>query len=111
MQDKQLNIYVAGHNGLVGSAIVRQIESAGVHTWVGASRKQLDLCDRNSVFDFMGEHEPDGVIIAAAKVGGIAANNSKPVAFLRDNLQIQSNLMSAAFFAEVEKFIFLCRTN
>jgi GDP-L-fucose synthase len=107
MQDKQLNIYGAGHKGLVGSAIVRQIESAGVHTWVGASRKQLDLCDRNSVFDFMGEHEPDGVIIAAAKVGGIAANNDFPVEFLSENVQVQTNLMDAAHKFDVENLVFL----
>ena len=107
MQDKQLNIYVAGHNGLVGSAIVRQIESAGVHTWVGASRKQLDLCDRNSVFDFMGEHKPDGVIIAAAKVGGIAANSDFPVEFLSENVQVQTNLMDAAHKFDVENLVFL----
>ncbi len=107
MQDKQLNIYVAGHNGLVGSAIVRQIESAGVHTWVGASRKQLDLCDRNSVFDFMGEHKPDGLIIAAAKVGGIAANSDFPVEFLSENIQVQTNLMDAAHKFDVENLVFL----
>jgi GDP-L-fucose synthase len=107
MQDKELNIYVAGHNGLVGSAIVRQIESAGVHTWVGASRNQLDLCDRNSVFDFMGEHKPDGVIIAAAKVGGIVANRDFPVEFLSENVQVQTNLMDAAHKFDVENLVFL----
>ena len=107
MQDKQLNIYVAGHNGLVGSAIVRQIESAGVHTWVGASRNQLDLCDRSSVFDFMGEHKPDGVIIAAAKVGGIVANRDFPVEFLSENVQVQTNLMDAAHKFDVENLVFL----
>ena len=107
MQDKQLNIYVAGHNGLVGSAIVRKIESTGVHTWVGASRNQLDLCDRSSVFDFMGEHKPDGVIIAAAKVGGIVANRDFPVEFLSENVQVQTNLMDAAHKFDVEKLVFL----
>jgi GDP-L-fucose synthase len=107
MQDKQLNIYVAGHNGLVGSAIVRQIESAGVHTWIGASRNQLDLCDRSSVFDFMGEHKPDGVIIAAAKVGGIVANRDFPVEFLSENVQVQTNLMDAAHKFDVENLVFL----
>ena len=107
MQDKQLNIYVAGHNGLVGSAIVRQIESAGVHAWVGASRNQLDLCDRSSVFDFMGEHKPDGVIIAAAKVGGIVANRDFPVEFLSENVQVQTNLMDAAHKFNVENLVFL----
>lgn len=107
VQNKQLKIYVAGHNGLVGSAIVRQIESAGEHTWVGASRSQLDLCDRRSVFDFMGEHKPDGVIIAAAKVGGIVANRDFPVEFLSENVQVQTNLMDAAHKFDVGNLVFL----
>jgi GDP-L-fucose synthase len=107
MQAEQLNIYVAGHNGLVGSAIVRQIESAGVHTWIGATRDQLDLCDRSAVFDFMGEHKPDGLIIAAAKVGGIVANRDFPVEFLSENVQVQTNLMDAAHKFDVENLVFL----
>ena len=107
MQDKKLNIYVAGHNGLVGSAIVRQIESVGVHTWIGATRDQLDLCDRGAVFDFMGKHKPDGVIIAAAKVGGIVANRDFPVEFLSENVQVQTNLMDAAHKFDVENLVFL----
>ena len=107
MQDKQLNIFVAGHKGLVGSAIVRQIESVGVHTWIGATRDQLDLCDRSAVFDYMGEHKPDGVIIAAAKVGGIVANRDFPVEFLSENVQVQTNMMDAAHKFDVEKLVFL----
>ena len=107
MQDKQLNIFVAGHKGLVGSAIVRQIESVGVHTWIGATRDQLDLCDRSAVFDYMGEHKPDGVIIAAAKVGGIVANRDFPVEFLSENVQVQTNLMDAAHKFDVENLVFL----
>jgi GDP-L-fucose synthase len=107
MQHKQLNIYVAGHNGLVGSAIVRQIESVGLHTWIGATREQLDLCDRIAVLDFLGEHKPDGVIIAAAKVGGIVANRDFPVEFLSENVQVQTNLMDAAHKFDVENLVFL----
>ena len=107
MQDKQLNIFVAGHKGLVGSAIVRQIESVGVHTWIGATRDQLDLCDRSAVFDYMGEHKPDGVIIAAAKVGGIVANRDFPVEFLSENVQVQTNMMDAAHKFDVENLVFL----
>ena len=107
MQDKQLNIFVAGHKGLVGSAIVRQIESVGVHTWIGATRDQLDLCDRSAVFDFMGEHKPSGLIIAAAKVGGIVANRDYPVEFLSENIQVQTNLMDAAHKFDVENLVFL----
>ena len=107
MPDKHLKIYVAGHNGLVGSAIVRRIESVGQHTWVGATRKQLDLCDRTAVFDFMGEQKPDGVILAAAKVGGIVANHDFPVEFLSENIQVQTNLMDAAHKFDVENLVFL----
>ena len=107
MQDKQLNIFVAGHKGLVGSAIVRQIESDGVHSWIGATRAQLDLCNRSAVFDFMGEHKPSGVIIAAAKVGGIVANRDFPVDFLSENVQVQTNLMDAAHKFDVKNLVFL----
>jgi GDP-L-fucose synthase len=107
MQDRQLNIFVAGHKGLVGSAIVRQIESVGAHTWIGATRDQLDLCDRSAVFDFMGEHKPSGLIIAAAKVGGIVANRDFPVEFLSENIQVQTNLMDAAHKFDVENLVFL----
>ena len=107
MQDKQLNIFVAGHKGLVGSAIVRQIESDGVHSWIGATRDQLDLCNRSAVFDFMGEHKPSGVIIAAAKVGGIVANRDFPVEFLSENVQVQTNLMDAAHKFDVKNLVFL----
>jgi GDP-L-fucose synthase len=107
MQAKQLNIYVAGHNGLVGSALVRHIETVGKHTWFGATRDQLDLCDRSAVFDFIGEHKPDGVIIAAAKVGGIVANRDFPVEFLSENVQVQTNLMDAAHKFDVENLVFL----
>ena len=107
MQDKQLNIFVAGHKGLVGSAIVRQIEKDGVHSWIGATRDQLDLCNRSAVFDFMGEHKPSGVIIAAAKVGGIVANRDFPVEFLSENVQVQTNLMDAAHKFDVKNLVFL----
>ena len=107
MQDKPLNIYVAGHKGLVGSALVRRIESVGKHTWIGATRDELDLCDRNAVFDFIRQHRPDGVIIAAAKVGGIVANRDYPVEFLSENVQVQTNLMDAAHKFDVENLVFL----
>lgn len=107
MQDKPLNIYVAGHKGLVGSALVRRIESVGKHAWIGATRDELDLCDRNAVFDFISQHRPDGVIIAAAKVGGIVANRDYPVEFLSENVQVQTNLMDAAHKFDVENLVFL----
>jgi GDP-L-fucose synthase len=107
MPNKRLKIYVAGHRGLVGSAIVRHIENVGLHTWIGASRDELDLCDRTAVFDFVGQHKPDGVIIAAAKVGGMYANIDFPVEFLSENIQIQTNLMDAAHKFDVENLVFL----
>ena len=100
-------IYVAGHAGLVGSAIVRQIEKVGKSSWIGATRSEFNLCDRESVFDFMQTHKPDAVIIAAAKVGGIVANSTFPVEFLSENVQVQTNLMDAAHQFNVENLVFL----
>jgi GDP-L-fucose synthase len=100
-------IYVAGHAGLVGSAIVRQIEKVGKSSWIGATRSEFNLCDRESVFDFMQTHKPDAVIIAAAKVGGIVANSTFPVEFLSENVQVQTNLMDAAHQFDVENLVFL----
>lgn len=102
-----MKIYVAGHRGLVGSAIVRQIESEGKHTWVGRTRTELDLLDRDAVFSFIASEKPDAVIIAAAKVGGIHANNKFPVEFLSENLQIETNLMDAAHNANIDRLLFL----
>ncbi len=92
---------------MVGSAIVRQIEADGKHTWVGKTRQELDLLDRGAVFQFLSSEKPDAVIIAAAKVGGIQANNSFPVEFLSENLQIETNLMDAAHKAKIERLLFL----
>jgi GDP-L-fucose synthase len=102
-----VKIYVAGHRGLVGSAIVRAIESEGNHTWFGKSRSELDLLDRSAVFDYLAQEKPDAVVIAAAKVGGIQANDNYPVQFLTENLQIQSNLMDAAHAAAIPRLLFL----
>ena len=102
-----MKIYVAGHRGLVGSAIVRAIEATGNHSWIGKTRSELDLLDRQAVFRFLGTEKPDAVIIAAAKVGGIHANSTYPVQFLTENLQIQANLMDAAHAAGIEQLLFL----
>lgn len=102
-----MKIYVAGHRGLVGSAIVRAIEAEGKHTWIGRTRSELDLLDRRSVFAFLAQERPDAVVIAAAKVGGIHANDAYPVQFLTENLQIESNLMDGAHAAQIEKLLFL----
>lgn len=101
-----MTILVAGATGLAGSAIVRELERLQ-RPVVGISSRNLDLCDRKATFDFLFKLRPKVVIDAAAKVGGIHSNNSHPVEFLSTNIQIQTNLMDAAHYAEVEKFIFL----
>ncbi|MEO6116558.1 MAG: GDP-L-fucose synthase [Pseudolysinimonas sp.] len=107
MTNAPRKIYVAGHRGLVGSAIARKIDEHGNDEWIGRTRSELDLLDRPAVFDFLAETTPDAVIVAAAKVGGIAANNAYPVDFLTDNVQIQSNLMDGAHAAGVQRLVFL----
>ena len=101
-----MTILVAGATGLAGSAIVRELTRIG-RSVVGISSKDVDLLDRNATFDYLNKLKPNVVIDAAAKVGGISANNSHPVQFLSDNIRIQTNLMDAAHNANVEKFIFL----
>jgi len=100
-------IYIAGHRGLVGSAIVRAVEAEGKDTWIGKTRSELNLLDRKAVFEFVASEKPDAIIIAAAKVGGIHANNTYPVQFLSENMQIESNLMDAAHAAGIDKLLFL----
>jgi GDP-L-fucose synthase len=100
------SIYVAGHRGLVGSALVRALESRG-ESWIGASRGELDLLDRDRVFEFIADSKPAAVIIAAARVGGIAANNSMPVEFLSENIRISTNIMDACHEFDVERVLFL----
>ena len=102
-----MKIYVAGHRGLVGSAIIRAVEAEGKHTWIGRTRSELDLLDRKAVFEFVASEKPDAIIVAAAKVGGIHANNTYPVQFLSENMQIETNLMDAAHAAGIEKLLFL----
>ncbi len=98
---------MAGHRGLVGSAIVRAIEAEGKHTWIGRTRSELDLLDRKAVFEFLANEKPDAVVIAAAKVGGIHANDTYPVEFLSENLQIEANLMDGSHAAKIKKLLFL----
>jgi GDP-L-fucose synthase len=102
-----MRIYVAGHRGLVGSAIVRAIESGEKHSWIGQTRSELDLTDRKAVFEYVATEKPGAVIIAAAKVGGIHANDTYPVQFLTENLQIETNLMDAAHAAGIQRLLFL----
>jgi GDP-L-fucose synthase len=102
-----MRIYVAGHKGLVGSALVRAIEKHPDHTWIGKTRSELDLLERGAVFDFLASEKPDALIVAAAKVGGIMANSTYPVEFLSENLQIETNLIDGAHAADIEKLLFL----
>jgi GDP-L-fucose synthase len=102
-----MRIYVAGHLGLVGSAVVRQIEAGGAHTWFGRTRSELDLLNRDTVFAFLENEKPDAIVIAAARVGGIFANSTHPVEFLSHNLQIETNLMDAAHAANIDRLLFL----
>jgi GDP-L-fucose synthase len=101
-----MTIVVAGGTGLAGSAIVRAYQAAGEEV-IPVSRKVVDLLDRDATFNFIKDVKPSLIVDAAAKVGGIGANNSFPVEFLSDNVRIQSNLMEAAHAADVESFIFL----
>ena len=100
-------IYIAGHNGMVGSAIWRVLLSKGYTNLLGASSKVLDLRNQEAVADFISKEKPDVIIDAAAKVGGILANATFPYQFLMENMQIQNNLISCAHELGVSKFIFL----
>ena len=107
MLDKQSKIYIAGHRGMVGSAIWRQLSSQGYTNLIGLTSSELNLKDQQAVFSFFEKEQPQVVIDAAAKVGGILANNDYPYQFLMDNMLIQNNLIEAALKFEVNKFIFL----
>ena len=99
-------IFVAGHRGMVGAAIVRRLASESCEVLV-AGRDELNLLDQAGVRAWMAEHKPDAVILAAAKVGGILANNTYPADFLYENLVIETNVIEAAFRQDVEKLLFL----
>ncbi|WP_377454233.1 GDP-L-fucose synthase family protein [Rhodococcoides fascians] len=105
--DRGAPLYVAGHRGLVGSAIWRQLEASGFSDLIGRSSSELDLKDRDAVFAFLEETKPKTVVLAAAKVGGILANSTYPVDFLSDNLRIQVNVLDAALEQNVERVLFL----
>ncbi len=100
-------IYVAGHRGLVGSAIVRALQQRGHVNLVLRTHHELDLTDQPAVREFFAAERPEAVIMAAARVGGIHANNSRPAQFIRDNLLIQDNVIDAAYRSGVGKFVFL----
>ena len=104
---KSIKIYVAGHRGMVGSAVWRALESKGYSNLIGKTSTELDLRNQQAVTDFYNQEQPELVIDAAAKVGGILANNDFPYQFLMENMQIQNNLIDGAFQLGIEKFIFL----
>ena len=105
--NKEDKIYIAGHKGMVGSAIHRKLKAEGFSNFVTATSSELDLKDTGKVNDFFKVHQPDYVFLAAAKVGGIHANNTYPADFLYDNLMIQNNVIHAAYENKVKKLLFL----
>jgi len=104
---KNAQIFVAGHRGLVGSAVTRSLQRQGFENLIIRSHHDLDLTEQSAVREFFDATRPQAVIMAAARVGGIHANNSHPAGFLRDNLLIQDNVIDAAYRSGVEKFVFL----
>ena len=105
--NKEDKIYIAGHKGMVGSAIHRKLSAEGFSNFVTATSSALDLKDTGKVNEFFRAHQPDYVFLAAAKVGGIHANNTYPADFLYDNLMIQNNVIHAAYENKVKKLLFL----
>ena len=105
--DSNARIYIAGHRGLVGSALVRRCRELGFQNLVLPARSELDLCDQRRVDEFFARERPDYVFLAAARVGGIHANNSRPADFIRDNLLIAMNVIDAAWRAGARKLLFL----
>ena len=102
-----MKIFVAGHNGLVGSAIVKKLKSKGYKDILTVERKKLDLLDQKAVFNYLKKNKPKIVIIAAAKVGGIHANNEYGAEFIYENLQIQNNLIHSSYLNNIKNLIFL----
>ena len=104
---KTARIYVAGHRGLVGSAVVRALYTQGYHNLIVRTHHELDLAEQRDVREFFAAEKPEAVVLAAARVGGIFANSSKPAVFIRDNLLIQDNVIDAAYKSGVAKLVFL----
>lgn len=107
MLNKESKIYIAGHNGMVGSACWKALSLAGYTNLIGKSSKELDLRNQSDVKDFLTDEKPDAIIDAAAKVGGILANDTYPYEFLIDNMLIQNNLIGSAHELAIQNFIFL----
>ena len=107
MMEKNSKIYVAGHRGLVGSAIIRQLKKNGYNNLLLKSHAELELADQQKVFNFFKEQKPEYVFLAAAKVGGILSNNTYPAQFIYSNLQIQTSVIQACYIYNVKKLLFL----
>lgn len=107
MINKESKIYIAGHKGMVGSACWKALENSGYKNLIGKSSKELDLRNQKDVKEFLTKERPDAIIDAAAKVGGILANDTYPYEFLMDNMLIQNNLIKSAHELDIQKFIFL----
>ena len=105
--DQGAKIYVAGHRGLVGSALVRQLKANGYHNLVLKTSNELDLTDADAVSVFFRQEQPEYVFLAAAKVGGIQANNTYPADFIRENINIQQNVIHQAYLNGVKRLLFL----
>ena len=105
--NKDAKIYVAGHRGMVGSAIVRNLQAKGYTNIVTRTHQELDLINQAAVDSFFAQEKPDYVFLAAAKVGGIVANNTYPAQFIRENLAIQTNIIHAAYVNNVKRLMFL----
>src|SRR5208282_4142779 len=105
--EKESRIFVAGHRGLVGSAICRGLEQRGYSNLLLRTHVELNLTDRQAVHTFFDRQKPEYVFLAAAKVGGILANDTYPADFIRDNLEIQTNVIDAAYRSGVERLLFL----
>ncbi|MDA0345454.1 MAG: GDP-L-fucose synthase [Proteobacteria bacterium] len=104
---KDSKVYIAGHRGMVGSACWRLFKKRGYHNLIGKTSKELDLRNQNDVYNYLEQEQPDVIIDAAARVGGILANNTYPYEFLMDNMLIQNNLIKTAHELDIKKFIFL----
>ena len=102
-----MKIFLAGHNGLVGSAILKALKKKGYNKVLTVDKKKLDLLDQKSVYNFVKKHKPQVVIIAAARVGGIYANNAYGGKFIYENLQIQNNLIHSSYLNKIKNLIFL----
>lgn len=107
---KTSKVYVAGHNGLVGSAICRNLAKKGYKNVIGRTHAELDLLDQQAVRRFFAKERPEIVVLAAARVGGIHANNTRPAEFIYENLEIQNNVLKAAHDFAVQKLLFLGST-